>query len=139
MNTIKNIKMKGLKFYVGTCNNSNWRNELIPLLKIDYFNPLVDDWTEDCYKHELEERKNSDFCLYTITPKMSGVYSIAEVIDDSNKRPQSTILVLLEIDDSIEFTEGQWKSLIAVAKMVSSNGGKVFTNLKVAAIYLNDA
>lgn len=28
-------------FLGGTCNNSTWREELKPLLKIDYFDPVV--------------------------------------------------------------------------------------------------
>ena len=35
-------------FLGGTCNNSKWRDKLIPMLNIDYFNPVVDDWTEEC-------------------------------------------------------------------------------------------
>ena len=66
-------------FLGGTCNESAWREELIPMLKIDYFNPVVDDWNEEAYKNELRERKICDLCLYTITPEMAGVYSIAEV------------------------------------------------------------
>ena len=111
-------------FLGGTCNESTWRNRIIPMLKIDYFNPVVDDWTEDCMKREIEERKNCDLCLYTITPKMTGVYSIAEVVDDSNKRPEKTILVLLSPDDTLSFDAGQWKSLSSVARMVINNGGE---------------
>jgi len=124
-------------FLGGTCNKSTWRNQLIPQLKIDYFNPVVDDWTEDCMKVEIEERENSDFCLFTITPRMTGVYSIAEVVDDSNKRPKKTVLVLLRDDKDLHFDEGKWKSLGAVAKMVKLNGGQVFDNLKSAAIFMN--
>lgn len=40
----KNIIMKKLKFFLGgTTNNTNWRDKLIPKLKIDYFNPVVDE------------------------------------------------------------------------------------------------
>ena len=124
-------------FLGGTCNESTWRNRIIPMLKTDYFNPVVEDWTEDCMKREIEERKNCDLCLYTITPKMTGVYSIAEVVDDSNKRPKKTILVLLRDDDNLSFEAGQWKSLSSVARMVISNGGQVFDNLKAAANYIN--
>ena len=126
------------KVYLGgTCNESTWRNRIILMLAIEYFNPVVDDWTEDCMAREIQERQDCDFCLYTITPKMTGVYSVAEVVDDSNKRPSKTILVLLRDDDDLRFTEGQWKSLGAVAKMVLSNGTKVFNDLKGAAIYMN--
>lgn len=30
-------------FLSGTCNESTWRDELIKLLEIDYFNPVVKD------------------------------------------------------------------------------------------------
>ena len=40
-----------MKVYLGgTCNNSNWRNKLITILKVDYFNPVVEDWTPECMK-----------------------------------------------------------------------------------------
>jgi len=124
-------------FLGGTCNESTWRNRIILMLDIDYFNPVVPDWTEDCMEEEIRQRESCDFCLYTITPKMTGVYAIAEVVDDSNKRPDKTILVLLRDDGDQKFTKGQWKSLGAVAKMVRKNGGQVFDNLKSAAIYMN--
>lgn len=124
-------------FLGGTCNESNWRNIIIPMLEIKYFNPVVDNWTQACMDKEIEARKYCDFCLYTITPRMTGVYSIAEVVDDSNKKPEKTILVLLREDGDFKFNGSQWKSLFAVARMVESNGGKVFDNLKSAAIFIN--
>lgn len=124
-------------FLGGTCNNTTWRDELIKKLKIDYFNPVVDDWNEEAYRRELQEREICDFSLYTITPKMTGVYSIAEVIDDSNKRPEKTVFCLLTRDGSESFDEGQKKSLNKVGEMVERNGGKFFTNLSDVANYLN--
>jgi len=124
-------------FLGGTCNKSTWRDLIIPMLTINYFNPVVDNWTKECMERELRERENCDFCLYTITPKMTGVYSIAEVVDDSNKRPGKTILVMLRDDADQTFSDSQWKSLGQVARMVIQNGGKVFDNLKSAAIYMN--
>ena len=86
---------------------------------------------------ERQERETCDFCLYTLTPKMTGVYAVAEAVDDSNKRPRKTILVLLRNDGDERFTEGQWKSLGELAKMVNKNGGRVFYNLKEAAECVN--
>ena len=85
-------------FLGGTCNESTWRDKLIKMLEIDYFNPVVDDWTEECYQEELRQREICDYCLYVITPRMTGVYSIAEVVDDSNKRPEKTIFCILNHD-----------------------------------------
>ena len=124
-------------FLGGTCNESTWREELIPMLEINYFNPVVEDWTPECMDEEIRQRELCDYCLYCITPKMAGVYSIAEVVDDSNKRPEKTILVLLKNSDDLEFNEGQWRSLDSVARMVEHNGGKVFYGLTATAKYLN--
>ena len=45
-------------------------------------------------EEEIKQRAECDFCLYVITPKMTGVYSIAEVVDDSNKRPEQDNILL---------------------------------------------
>ena len=126
-------------FLGGTCNESTWRNRMIIYLDqdgLDAFNPVVKDWDEKAQENELRERRTCDFCLYTITPKMTGVYSIAEVIDDSNKRPEKTVLVLLKSDGDLKFTQAQGKSLASVAKMVVRNGSHVFDNLKDAAVWM---
>ena len=125
-------------FLGGTCNESTWRDYLISDLIIDYFNPVVEDWTPECMEEEIRQRQECDYCLYTITPKMTGVYSIAEVIDDSNKRPRQTLFCLLDEDDGELFTEGQRRSLLQVLEMVKRNGGKTFISLYSVSQYLNN-
>ena len=124
-------------FLGGTCNDSTWRKRLISMIKIDYFNPVVDDWNEECQLREIEERENCDFCLYVITPLMTGFYSIAEVVDDSNKRPEKTLFCILPRDNQYNFSEEKLHSLKAVTKLVESNGAKVFNSLTDVALFLN--
>jgi hypothetical protein len=132
-------------FLGGTCNGSDWRDRLIPMLKIDYFNPVVPDWTPACQEEELRQRAECDFVLYVITAKMLGSYSIAEVVDDSNKRPEKTIFCVLKGPDfenktgvtMYVFDEFVKKSLDAVGKMVVSNGAKYFNDLESVAEFLN--
>lgn len=124
-------------FLGGTCNGSTWRDDLIPLLEIDYFNPVVKDWTPECQAQEIKERETADFVLYTITPKMTGVYAIAEVVDDSNKRQKRTILCVLNQDGDQVFSPAQKKSLDAVAKMVLDNGSYATTSLEDVARVLS--
>lgn len=124
-------------FLGGTCNESTWRDQLIPKLKIDYFNPVCDDWTEEAYKQELKERETCDFCLYVITPKMTGVYSIAEVVDDSNKRPDKTIFCFLLEDGDKSFDKSQLKSLEKVGQMVMNNDAIWMKSLDSIAKFLN--
>ena len=133
-------------FLGGTCAESTWREELIEKLdssKLSWFNPVVDDWTPECMENEIRERNICDLVLYTITPRMKGVYSIAEVVDDSNKQPSKTILCILkeDVDDDgnkISFDKAQLKSMNQVARMVLSNGGRTFFNLDELADYLNN-
>jgi len=124
-------------FLGGTCNGSKWRDVISPKLTIDYFNPVVDDWTEEDYQNELREREECDYCLYVITPKMTGTYSIAEVIDDSNKRPKKTIFCFVKQDGKEKFDESQIKSLDKVGVMVENNGGKYLKSLNEVVKYLN--
>lgn len=126
-------------FLGGTCNNSTWRDELIPMLTINYFNPVVDDWNEATQQLELEKRETCDYVLYVITPKMTGVYSIAEVVQDSNIRPKKTIFCYLTKDGDLEFDKHQIKSLDMVKKMVYNNGANVFDTLEDVSIFLNIA
>lgn len=131
----KNNRLK--VFLGGTCNGTTWRDELIHMLKIDYFNPVVDDWTPECMAEEIRQRDICDYCLYVITPAMTGVYSVAEAVDDSNKRPEKTVFCVIN-EWPTAFSEGQMRSLDSVGAMVVRNGGQFFTSLKDVALHLNE-
>ena len=125
-------------FLGGTCNGSKWRDELTAKLNTyDYFNPVVSDWTPECQKEELRQRDIAEYVVYVITPLMAGVYSVAEVVDDSNKR-KGVVLCVLGDDDDHRWTDSQARSLFAVAKLVQDNGGTVCTTLNGLARYLNE-
>ena len=120
-------------FLGGTCNGSTWREKLMPELDrlgIEYFNPVVKDWTSECMKEEERQKKICDTHLYVITPKMKGVFSIAEVVDDANTNPHNTIFCFLLSDDGKIFDEAEFKSLLAVEKLISSKGAIVVDGLK---------
>ena len=74
-------------FLGGTCAETTWRDELIPYLigaKIEYFNPVVKNWTPKCQAIEEDEKNNKCDChLYVITKEMKGTYSIAEIINSA--------------------------------------------------------
>ena len=130
-------------FLGGTCADSKWREKLIPKLKINYFNPVVEDWTPECQQEELFQRENCEFVLYTLT-RTHSTYSIAEAVDDSNKRPEKTIICITnELMDYKWYTkwamdEQDMKHLDAVGKLVERNGGKYFKSLDEVANYLNN-
>ena len=114
-------------FLGGTCAETTWRDELMPLLEtdeIDYFNPVVEDWTPECQAIE-EEEKNSkcNVHLYVITPEMQGVYSIAEIIHSAhlaNTYGTSVDKVIFAVLDDPRWDKKQSKSLDATMKMVDN-------------------
>jgi hypothetical protein len=101
-------------FLGGTCNNDNWRNLVmkeLKKLKYDFFNPVVKEWKPEDLEIENNEKENEcDIHLYCITSKMTGVYSIAELIESCFNKEKIVIYIVLEDD----FEESQIKSLKAV-------------------------
>ena len=111
-------------FLGGTCAESTWRDELIPLLDGEYFNPFVDDWTTECQQiEEYEKDVNCNIHLYVITSEMIGVFSIAEVIESVHMDSKITIFHVIPEG----FSSAQIMSLIAVAGIVKNHGGIIFT------------
>ncbi|MEM1135208.1 MAG: TIR domain-containing protein [Bacteroidota bacterium] len=124
-------------FLGGTVNGSTWRDKLIPQLDIDYFNPVVEEWDDEAYQRELYERQHCDFCLYIITPKMTGYYALAEVIDDSYKRPDRTLYCFLEKDEDRAFSTEEIESLHTLGEQVKENGGNWLPSIDSVTEFLN--
>lgn len=124
-------------FLGGTCAESKWREKIIPQLLCDYFNPVVDDWTLECQEIEEREKKICEYHLYVITPKMKGVYSIAEAVSDSVKMKDRCIFCFTKEEDDRDFTKEELKSLTATAVLITNNGGIYVEDLDNLVSYLN--
>ena len=124
-------------FLGGTCNGSKWRDRLKPQLELAVFDPVVDDWNEAAQQRELEARRDSEFLLYVLTPRMTGFYSVAEVMDDAHRHPERTLFCFLEEDEGEVFTPHQIKSLRATQKLIEAAEGRCFDNLNEVAQFLN--
>jgi len=124
-------------FLGGTCADTTWRDEIIPKLKKSFYDPRVKEWNEEIKQKEILERETSDYCLYVLTPKMKGIYSVAEIVDDSNKRPNKTVFCYLEKDGEKEFDNFNKKGLKAVGEMIERNGAKWCKDLNEVVEYLN--
>ena len=112
-------------FLGGTCNNSTWRSQIEKLIQAPMFNPVVDDWTKECQAIEMDEKENKcNIHLYVITSEMTGVFSIAEVIDSVHNKTKITLLHVMPDG----FNKVQLKSLEAVVNLVKLRGGIAFFN-----------
>ena len=121
-------------FLGGTCSGWKWRDKLIPLLNCEYYNPIVKNWSENDRLREVQERETADIILYGITNGIKGVYSIAEVVDDSNKRPEKTIFLNLYKDGDKQMSH----SLSAVERLLIANGVAIFNSLEGCAEFINN-
>lgn len=121
-------------FLGGTCNGATkprqgWRGTIYNLLsdEFDLFDPVVEDWTDECIENENKAKKESDILLFHITPAMKGVYSIAEVIEACWNAKESGQQVVFSIQTETEFPhhavfdEAEIKSMRAVGKLVENN------------------
>lgn len=125
-------------FLGGTCAESKWREYIMPLLMCNYFNPVVEDWTPECQENEEREKVICDYHLYVITPKMKGVFSIAEVVNDAAKLKDKCVFCVTKEDDDRDWTDGEIRSLNATIKLVESNGATIVKNLDEVVSFLND-
>jgi hypothetical protein len=123
------LKDKERWFLGGTCAETTWRQELIPLLEengIEYFNPVVEDWTPECQQIEEDEKNNKcNVHLYVITPAMQGVYSIAEIVNSAHQanfygtKVERCLFFVLKNSENV-WTPQQEKSLKATMELVTS-------------------
>lgn len=114
-------------FLGGTCANTNWRKKFIEAIKplgIEYFNPVVEDWTSECQAIEEDEKNNKCDChLYVITKEMMGTYSIAEII---NSAWQSIVygttvnFIVFAVLDEGTWQKHEIKSFDAIMKMIKN-------------------
>ena len=129
-------------FLRGSCADSKWKEKFIPKLNIDYLNS--DDWDSKCQEEKIRQKETCDFILYTLTKAYSAIAEVAEVVDDSNKRPEKTIVcVTNELMDYKWYTkwamdEQDMKHLDTVGRLVERNGGLYFKSLDEVAEYLNN-
>ena len=127
---------KNRVFLGGTCNGTSWRDELIKDLKVDYFNPVVEDWTPEAQDNEMDEKENKcNIHLYVITNKMKGVFPIAEAVDSAHNKKVDTILQVIPEG----FKDHELKSLKAVVDLVELRGGKAYidNSLELTLRFLN--
>ena len=114
-------------------NYYNWRKDYLEQIdNIDLFDPYVKNWNDEARKNEDFHRENDDYLLFTISG--ANIFSIAELIDCSNKRHLSTIAVFDY--DSIKQAGLRVNSFKAVEKMVVLNGAKAFTSHEDCIAYL---
>ncbi len=66
----------------GTCDNIRWRDPFMTRYtaeNIQYFNPMVDNWTKDCVPIEAHHLANDPIILFPVLDQSYGIGSLAEI------------------------------------------------------------
>lgn len=116
----EDTKKNKFVFLGGTILGRNWREELTPKLKIGWYNPIVDNWTEYRKLIERIKRDHSYWNLYVITKDSGGPYSVAEAVEDSVKRASKVVFCF--IPDGM--TDNEKSSLHETGLLIRRNGGR---------------
>lgn len=131
--------MKKSLFIGGSTSDSQWRQKLISKLNkdINVLNPTsAKELNEDARNKDSKNREDSDFSLYAISPQSIDPYTIAHLVDESNKRPESVVFAMIE--EGGTFDKSQKNSMSYIKDLVETNGSNVFTSIDEAANYLNE-
>lgn len=129
------------KIFLGGACTSKWRDKFIPALDyydVNYFNPVVDEWTTESIKiEEFEKAHKCDIHLYYFDNTMTGMYSMAEMMkscyDTICKRydPEEdcyysckyvkVVVMVVNTNGMSEFQIRSFDASFKLAKEVSSN------------------
>jgi hypothetical protein len=93
----------------GTCGASCWREDVaIPILQsanVEFFNPVVADWNEECMKNEAMHAASDRVVMLVITGETTAIASMAEIgfmIIQAYFRGQNVMIVLEDMPDETE-------------------------------------
>lgn len=132
-----------MSVYLGGTIESDWRQIIIPLLKVEYVNPVENYWSPDLRAKTISLRDQCEYSLYCITPNQIGFYAIAELIQDAHVKRGRCIYCMIdadknENDSGAVFTDRALLSLESVGMMVLSLGACWVPNLRTAANVINE-
>lgn len=123
-------------FLGGTIAGPDYRELLIPLLKVPYFNPVVDNWTEADAVRENIAKQTAAINVFVITPAAIGMYSVAEMTELAITSDKPLYVMFMEVE-GYSWNEHQVKSNTQIKKLLSKYNVLLFEDLPLLANALN--
>ena len=126
-----------MKIFLGGTCNSLWRTEFISFLeheKIDYFNPVVEDWTIEDEAEGTTQKMLCDILLWVITPQMRGFYAPFELAELANQNPKKLWVCFLRHDKDVAGVDHAWtvnqiRSIKSIQNRLLEKNVKVFNDI----------
>lgn len=113
-------------FLIPTDKSYGWRDSLKKNADIEFYDVVStqDQATSGNLELLQENREQCDYLLYVITPQLSDLDIISQLVDDANKNPGKTLFCFTENEGDKKFNSHQIKSLKAIGNMVNNNGAR---------------
>ena len=124
----------------GGKDKTDWNVRLIEQLTVDYFDSHDLTLSNRNKVSVLKSFQNEgcDYYVCVITPKTEQYWThIANIIEFVISHPNKAIICYDSLDMGVRFSQQQIQSILEICRTVSKYGGKVFTNLRDLAVYLN--
>lgn len=124
-------------FLGGTYGGYQWRPAVCQELVnngIRYFNPVVDDWTEQCIVEEENAKKNVNIHLYVITSDMIGCYSAVEACVSMSNPAKKTIIIFADTGKMQECTR---RSFNASIKLLQEHASNEASRIGIVSAYIH--
>lgn len=128
-----------LVFMGGTCAGPKWRERLCGQVSKSFrwFNPVVDEWSEQAKETELTVRAEADVMLYAITPYQEGCYSYLEMTEDAVRSEKPVVIAFLPSFEDKAFSEQQWSSIISAKRLLERNNATVVLSMEELIDWFN--
>lgn len=141
-----NASKANVVFLGGSCNPTTWRKDIaIPLLEkhnITYYNPQVDEWSDDLLEQENFHKANAKYLLFVIDNQTRAVASLVEASYYIGKG-RNIILVVHEIKEPTDtILPGELKDLnrgrTYLKDIASNEKVKIYQRIEDAIQYIAD-
>lgn len=122
-------KLSNTIFLGGTVSDDfDWRQKFIKLWKNSYigdeeiilFNPIVENWTEECRKKEQEVKSTARINVFIITPEHTGAFSFVEAFESAVSYPGKTMLLVCDNQSTGAKVSA---SIDAIGERIKAHGG----------------
>lgn len=126
-------------FMGGTCAGPKWRERLCGQVSQSFrwFNPVVDEWSEEAKEAELAVRAEADVMLYAITPYQEGCYSFLEMTEDAIRSEKPVVIAFLPSFEDKAFSEQQWSSIVSAKRLLERNNATVLLSMEELIDWFN--
>ena len=126
----------GCVFLGGTCADSVWRKQLIPMFseRIPFFDPQVTNWTREDAEREDACKLRAKIIVFVIAAGALSTYSGFEICEEAHRAPEKLIFATVG-----ELPENQLKGVAKIKKALTEMGCQVCDSLEEIADIINSA